>query len=55
MFNKKQEDFVDRQPIHEIVVDGSEWETVDAWFQYCVDKMEKEWAHNVRRWNDDWK
>lgn len=55
VFNVKQEDLVDHQPIHNIVVDGFEWETVDSWFLICAEKMEKEWEHNVRRWNNDWK
>lgn len=55
VFNRRQEDLVDQQPIHKIIVDGSEWETVDKWFEPCANKMDNEWESNVRRWNNDWK
>lgn len=55
VFNRRQDDVVDRQPIHTIIVDGTEWDTVDAWFEPCANKMDREWESNVRRWNDDWK
>lgn len=50
VFAKDGTDLVDRDIIRPIIVGREEWNTVDEEFEPCLDKMEREFLENYRRW-----
>lgn len=50
VFNKKGDDILDRDVIKEIIVGQDEWATIDAAFEDCSDRMQREFMENYRRW-----
>lgn len=51
-FDKNGRDVLDHQLMHQIVLDGTQWEQVDEMFGECYTKVLDEAFANFRRWSD---